>query len=251
MLDKINLENKNNIKLWENLGKTDPFWGVLTHQNKKNNKWNKNKFYETGSNNITELLEKLSDINSLSNINNVLDFGCGVGRLTKYISKNFTNVVAIDISKGMLQNAVNNNRTTRNALFIYYNSTEIPFIKDNKIDLIVSIITFQHIQPKIQVKYLHDFLRILSKNGLIYIQLVHGLQKNFKGFLFRLLGNSVLGIYHKFKYKLDYPIKIYILREKYFNQVISDNNLEIIQKTKSNNTGTAFRSYTYLLRVNK
>lgn len=251
MTDKIKLENKENIQLWENLGSADPFWGVLSHKNKKNSMWDLKEFYDTGSGDINELLKLLKDANSFDNIKNVLDFGCGVGRLTKHISKIFPNVFALDISKGMLQNAIKNNLHDRNTLFIQYNSTEIPFIKNNTIDLIISIITFQHIHEQIQLKYLKDFLRILSNNGMIYVQLVHGYQNNFKGFILRIFGDLVFKVLHKFRYDLDYPMKIYILREKNFMRVILDNNIEIIKKANTNTTGTPFRSSTYLLRVKK
>lgn len=251
MYDRISHENKSNIKLWESLGKSDPLWGVLTHRNKRHSKWDKQEFYLTGSHEIKNLLKELKLANSLNCIKNVLDFGCGVGRLTRHISKYFTNVVAIDISKNMLKNAVINNQTIKNILFIHYNDAQITFIKESSIDLIVSIITFQHIPPQIQVKYLQDFSRILRREGLIYVQLVHGFQNNLKGFLLRIFGNSILRFSHKFKYKLYYPMKIYPLREKSFKQFVSNNNLEIIHKNNSGTTGTAFRSYTYLLRVNK
>jgi ubiquinone/menaquinone biosynthesis C-methylase UbiE len=251
MRNKFRRENKENINLWEFLGKDDPFWGVLTNPKKKNNLWGKSEFYETGSKDITILLRELRDNNSISYIKNVLDFGCGVGRLTKHISPNFTNIVAIDISKGMLLNATRNNKVLKNTLFIQCSYEGIPFIKKNTIDLIVSIITFQHIHEQIQLEYLKDFSRILNKNGLIYIQLVHGFKKNIKGFLLKTLGNRGLSIFHKLKYKLNYPMKIYIFEENIFKKAIAENNIEIIKRTNSNATGSAFRSYTYLLRVTK
>ncbi|MEO7862527.1 MAG: hypothetical protein ABIU05_19265 [Nitrospirales bacterium] len=44
-------------KNWNQLGKQDPLWAILTQQDKKGNKWTPDEFFETGRREIAYVME--------------------------------------------------------------------------------------------------------------------------------------------------------------------------------------------------
>jgi len=248
---RLNNEFNKNINLWESLGKSDPLWGILTDKRMKNNKWDKDNFFNTGLVEINQLINNLELLGIRKEMEVVLDFGCGVGRLTKHLSLKFKQVLAFDISYNMLKTAKDHNKGLQNALFIQSYSRQLASIKANKINLIISLITFQHIPTYLQLEYLSGFARVLSNEGIIFLQVVHGFTFNPKGILLYFFGNNLLKINQKLRYNLEYPIKIYTLKKQTFYNALSKNKMEILQKEKSNSTGNAFKSYIYILRIKK
>ena len=93
-------------KHWEDMGDLDPFWSILTEPGTKHGNWDIKKFFETGSDEISCLISAAERLGLPKQREWALDFGCGVGRLTRALAPLFQNVVGIDISKSMLRRAV-------------------------------------------------------------------------------------------------------------------------------------------------
>ncbi len=95
--------NLNELKeTWNHYGETDPFFEILAFRDKRKNKWNKEDFFETGINEIRELLESVDDIKFKLAHGKALDFGCGVGRISQALAKHFGEVHGIDIAFSMI-----------------------------------------------------------------------------------------------------------------------------------------------------
>ena len=75
-------------KNWNELGKDDPLWVVLTDPAKKGGKWDPSEFFETGRTEIKNMLRELSDKGIELDKTRALDFGCGVGRLSQRHNQN-------------------------------------------------------------------------------------------------------------------------------------------------------------------
>src|ERR1019366_3360153 len=87
-------------------------------------------------------------------------FGCGVGRLTRALAKRIERVAGVDVAPSMLPIAREN---VPQATF----SPEIP---DQRFDLIVSLIVFQHIPVPRGEQLLDELLRHLSDDGVAALQ---------------------------------------------------------------------------------
>ena len=75
---------KNTKNEWETLAKLDSLWAILSEKNKRFGKWDVNEFFDTGEKEIAAVIIYLKEKGVfLKRINRVLDFGCGVGRLTR------------------------------------------------------------------------------------------------------------------------------------------------------------------------
>jgi SAM-dependent methyltransferase len=121
---------------WNTLGETEPFFAVLTEDRflrERMSDADREAFFASGEADIAEIFE-LIDFAPKS----VLDFGCGVGRLTRALTKRVDRVAGVDAAESMLRLA---RETVPTASF----SSTIP---NERFDLIVSLIVFQHIPVK-------------------------------------------------------------------------------------------------------
>ena len=86
-----------------------------------------------------------------------LDFGCGIGRNSIALSKNFKKVFAYD-----LPNMVNLvPEKNKNSKIIY--TSDWNEIKNNKFDVVLACLVFQHINDQELVEYLKDLSQITEK----------------------------------------------------------------------------------------
>jgi len=121
---------------WNTLGETQPYFAVLTEDRflrERMSDEDREAFFASGEADVAQIFD-LIDFAPKS----ALDFGCGVGRLTRALAKRVDRVAGVDAAESMLRIAREN---VPNATF----STTIP---NERFDLIVSLIVFQHIPVK-------------------------------------------------------------------------------------------------------
>lgn len=98
----------------------------------------------------------------------VLDFGCGVGRLSFFLSPYVQKITGVDVSEKMIQVANGNNTISGNTTFFLLNSPQIP-VESGSVNKIISNWVFQHISDDYCKKYLEEFNRVLSPGGEIFL----------------------------------------------------------------------------------
>jgi SAM-dependent methyltransferase len=160
------LDDKN----WQVIGERMPYFGVITLDKFKPEVLDQNAiddFFATGEMHIALVLEWVrhyfdKDFQPVR----CLDFGCGVGRLVIPLAKRFTEVVGVDISKGMLEEAKLNceKHGLKNVEFVE-SDDELSKVK-GKFDLIHSFIVMQHIDTKRGEKIFKRMLEMLNENGV-------------------------------------------------------------------------------------
>ncbi len=240
---------KQNQRDWEDLASLDPFWSILIWKEKKHNNWSQKEFFETGKEEINELIEKTKKLKHPKNNSKALDFGYGVGRLSQALTEYFKQVTAIDISQAMIQKAKKLNKK-QNVTFIRNLSSNIKIFSDNKFDLIYTNIVLQHIPKKQIIKtYIREFIRILKPQGLVVFQLPHklnskiNLQLNYR--LYHIL--SSLAIKKQFLYKkLNlFPIRMLAIPEDEIILLLKQQNAVILKIEKDTKAGPSAQSRTY------
>jgi SAM-dependent methyltransferase len=157
-------------KHWDDMGDLDPYWAILTEPGTKHGNWDLEKFFATGSYEISCLSSAAERLGLPKQSKWALDFGCGVGRLTRALAPHFQNVVGIDISESMLRRAVTLNRDS-NCKFVLNDSDALPF-SSGQFDLIYTALVLQHVPTQQSIRrYIAEFVRVLNVGGLLVMQL--------------------------------------------------------------------------------
>jgi SAM-dependent methyltransferase len=157
---------------WEVLGKEDPLWAIFTHPDKRGGRWDLQEFMETGERDVSLFYDLITKRARISGIfSNVLDFGCGVGRLTFAWGKRAKRVTGVDISAAMLQVANSNLAGREHINFILNQSADLRAFKEGEFDLVFSHVCLQHMPWPIAAGYIAEFGRICQPGGVVAFQL--------------------------------------------------------------------------------
>jgi ubiquinone/menaquinone biosynthesis C-methylase UbiE len=110
--------------------------------------------------------ERLSPLISQSDV--VLDLGCGIGRVVRYVAPLCASIWAVDASDAMLDLARTRLRGLSNVHFARCAGTAIPEVRDDSIDVVYSLITLQHLEREDAFALLRDLHRVLRPGGRAY-----------------------------------------------------------------------------------
>lgn len=156
---------------WEHAARHDPLWAILSDPTKRGRRWDLAAFFETGRREISLLLYQLKQFGHEPNTGRALDFGCGVGRLTQALATRFDEVVGVDVSPTMIRLADELNRQRGVARYVLNQSPALEQFDTADFDFVYSDIVLQHLRPEAAVRYLTEFLRLLSPGGITVFQL--------------------------------------------------------------------------------
>lgn len=193
----------NNESVWEYYGEKDPYFGVNTVAEMRNEAINdeaRKLFFESGEKYISRIWDEIEEhLTADFKPQRALDFGCGVGRILLPIAKRSKEAIGVDISTAMLEEAKKNAEI--------FNYDNITFIKgDDKLskvsgefDFVHSFIVFQHINPKVGERIFQKIVESLSENGIGVLHVQYATD------------NSTSGQKLRFKLYRDFPI-VYSVR---------------------------------------
>jgi SAM-dependent methyltransferase len=112
-----------------------------------------------------DLLQKaaLDEILELRGDENVLDFGCGSGRLSYWLAPKVKKVVGLEVTPGMIRLA-EANRTSSNVEFLLYDGIHFPAIHE-PFDLVLSVGVLQELRGEALRRILLDLAGPLGPGG--------------------------------------------------------------------------------------
>jgi 2-polyprenyl-3-methyl-5-hydroxy-6-metoxy-1,4-benzoquinol methylase len=159
---------------WSYLGETEPHWSVITSDQFLQSQINTTKevFYDSGQANIEQLL-KTFERNGLDRtaFKSCLEYGCGLGRVTRWLSEKFDTVFGYDISKSHLQSADHYLESQGISNINLRHVREVKDIKNlPKVDVIYSVIVLQHNPPPIISLIVKEMIKALNPGGVAYFQ---------------------------------------------------------------------------------
>ena len=159
---------------WNLLGKTMPWWSVLSGQDKTVdiNEPSKVEFYRSGSTHVATVAPAAGLAGK-----RVLDFGCGLGRLAFAFANDFgASVTCVDQSVHHLKvaEAQWGQRRKQGDVEIVVSSPDLlASVGSRRFDFVHSVITLQHMVPALQIIYLEQFCDVLKVNGTGWVQIPH------------------------------------------------------------------------------
>ena len=159
---------------WEQVGADEPYWSVLSADRFKQDQLaDTEEFYASGRHHAGDLVSILArHAVAPGDVGSCLEFGCGVGRVTEWLAREFPRVVACDISRPHLdltaarleQLGLDNVELVRVAG--RQDLTELPAV-----DLVYSIMVLQHTPPPIMAFVLARLLDAIAPGGHGVLQL--------------------------------------------------------------------------------
>jgi SAM-dependent methyltransferase len=162
---------------WEEWGRRDPYFGVITDPKFRRAKINEDarrEFLASGESHVHGVLSTIrKHIDPEFAPRTVLDFGCGVGRLLLPFAKVAEDVVGLDVSPSMLQEARRNCDEQRLHNVRMFRSDDNLSTLTGEFDLIHSCIVFQHIPVERGRALFSKLLQHLSAGGVSAIQLTY------------------------------------------------------------------------------
>jgi SAM-dependent methyltransferase len=152
---------------WERLAEADAMWAVLTSPEDKGGAWNTDRFFATGEAEIAEVLTVADSLRPVAH-GRALDFGCGVGRLTRALGTRYESVVGVDISEAMVAQARRLNEAFPQCEFLVNDAPDLERFETDSFDFVYSNIVLQHLPSVAEIeRYVTEFLRIARPEGLV------------------------------------------------------------------------------------
>jgi ubiquinone/menaquinone biosynthesis C-methylase UbiE len=233
-------------KQWESLGTDDPYWAVLSDPAKQHGGWDKQEFFQTGVDEIRSVLAKVSSAGVRHGLGVALDYGCGVGRLSRALSASFERVVGVDISEAMLTEARSANSKFNNIQFVRNSGDTLPGIGDSSIDFIYSNIVLQHSPRTNQRSVIKEFCRALRPGGALVFQTpAHQNLMSIKGLLHFLLGNRIFNLARTIKYGKTRVMEMHTFAKSDVLQLLRKEGLSVVKVERFDSAGEAFVGYLY------
>lgn len=164
-------------RAWKYFGQHNPYWGVVTsdqYDNKVLTEDAKSAFFDSGHQHVDYLLQTIQrHLDPGFTMRNVLDFGCGVGRILIPMAKQCESAVGIDISEAMLAEARENSikEGVKNILLLQGDAA-LPSISQ-KFDLVHSFIVLQHIPPRRGEVIIRQLLDLVAAGGVAALHVTY------------------------------------------------------------------------------
>ncbi len=164
--------------VWRKFGDIDPYFGVLSQprfRRKSIADADLEEFFQSGDEYVEQMLTMANThLDAPQRFRLILDFGCGVGRLTLPLAAQADEVLGVDISPSMLREARSNGErlNVTNAKFI---ETDAWLAEpDKRFDLVHTFIVLQHIAPRHGLSIIAKLIDSVANGGIGVIHLTYG-----------------------------------------------------------------------------
>ncbi len=159
---------------WERLAAVDPMYAIASLPGREGN-WTTEEFLATGEATVADVLGILEGLGLGRRSERALDFGCGLGRLTRALSYRFAEVWGIDISNKMVTEAATVNADRPGCRFMVNQAPDLREVPSDAFDLVLSLVTLQHVSEKQAIRsYIREFVRVCRPGGAVVFQVPSG-----------------------------------------------------------------------------
>jgi ubiquinone/menaquinone biosynthesis C-methylase UbiE len=237
---------------WEVLGKEDPLWAIFAHPDKRGGRWDLREFMETGEQDVARYCELITKHVDRSGIfSHVLDFGCGVGRLTFAWGKRAKQVTGVDISAPILQIANSNLAGREHIHFILNQSEDLRVFRESEFDLVFSFVCLQHMPWALAASYIAEFSRICQPGGVVAFQLpsrtfqADGMAR-FRKTLVESLPFGMDRLYRRWRHGSSVAFEMHFTPSAVVEAAAAASGLKLLHREPDTSAGTTTEGYFYV-----
>ncbi len=225
---------------WEGLAQSDPLWAICTDPGKRNRQWTREDFFATGRKEIETVLGYAARIGiRVDTTLPALDFGCGVGRLTRAMAEYFPECCGVDISPTMISMAQELNRDLPRCHFQLNEDTRLERLRDNQFGFIYTSLVLQHIAAPCSHQYIRELIRVLKPGGALIFQVPERLRaSSLTKFRTRLALRSRL----KFLFSKQKPcgMEMHCIKEAVIRKLITQSGARVVDVALTNSCDPSF-----------
>jgi len=239
---------------WAELGTKDPLWAVATRNDKREGKWEPEEFLQTGERDAARYHDLLKrNAGSPAEFDHILDFGCGVGRMSLAWSRRARRVTGVDISLGMIAKGQEFAKNTPNVELGLNEARDLRSFDDNRFDLVFSHICLQHIPWELTAGYLREFARICRSGGWVVFQLPsRSLQKlsapAIRKKIVDLLPFGLDRAYRNWRHGCPVIFEVYFVPAETVSEATKRAGLAEVHREPDQSCGDSIESFIYIFR---
>jgi len=149
-------------RFWDERAREDPFFFVDNRLEYGHP--DLDRFWAGGETDLEMMLAAVGA--ALRQDDDVVELGCGIGRLTRPIAARCRSVRALDVSPRMIELARSYNPELANVEWLVGDGTSLAGIGDASVDACISHVVLQHIpEPAISLGYIREMGRVLRPGG--------------------------------------------------------------------------------------
>ncbi len=160
---------------WETLARKDALWAILTDDAKRGRRWNVDEFFATGEREIDAVFAYLERKQLAPvDLERALDFGCGVGRLSRALAGRFAEVHGVDVSPTMIElgKKLHASHPRGKQLELVLNDKpHLRVLPSGHYAFVYSSIVLQHISYPASITYVRELMRVTKPGGLVVFQI--------------------------------------------------------------------------------
>lgn len=158
---------------WGRIGVTEPYWSVLTQDSFRMDQIaaHRAEFHALGLFDLQLVQDAVARFwRGAAPPARIVEFGCGVGRVSAHLCAHFAQVVICDVSRAHLRHAVAHLREAGHANFRPFKVSADALVPPQPTDIWFSRLVLQHNPPPVQRAILEQSLRRLRRGGLAIFQ---------------------------------------------------------------------------------
>ena len=238
---------------WNELATVDPYWAILTAPGKRFGGWDEDEFFATGTAWAAVVVDQMERLGHPRQRHRALDFGCGLGRMTRAFAQYFDECVGVDISDSMVRGAQEHNADIPGVSFVVNRASDLGRFSDSSFDFVYSTIALQHVPDRGTIEaYIREFCRVMRPEGLVAFQLPSHIPAIFRIQWRRRLYSGLrrLGLDAEFLYRRLRlaPIAMSYIPESAIVRLLESNGARVLRVDTVSASGlmnTGVRSTTY------
>lgn len=196
---------------WTRLGATEPLWAVCVDPEKRDGGWDDDEFLASGRAEIDPAVSRMRNLDVYPDGGRVLDFGCGAGRLSNALAAHFDEVVGVDISEPMLEEARRLDRSGGRITFELNERPDLSRFEDDSFDMVYTDLVLQHLPPGLAEGYVREFARVTRPGGVLVLGVPERVRATFKGLVFRFLPWPLVALAQKVILRYPAPMRMHTL----------------------------------------